>query len=471
MNVKKLFAHTAVYGLAPQVSKVAGFLALPLITSELTDVDYGVYGTITAYTAAISVFAVLGLRLILINSFYHYPMQHKWLWRQLYGFLNLWNIFYALLLGLVLFFVIPTEALNNKWAIIFLIIGPFIFFGQTATIGLTFYQLRQLPGQVALRSALSGLLTVCLNILFIVKFKQGYMGWFWANFISGILYNFSYWHPINIKYKLSPIYNFKWRLIKRSLKISFPIIPHHYSSFLVDGSDRVVMDLTNVPVSSIGKYNIAYSIGNMFNALGMAAGYAMGPLMNQMYKDKDDLGARNIVFTMQLTFFALSFIASIWLKEIFQIMVKNEELSKMYYLAVIIAMSYNYRPMYLGAVNKLFYQEETNSLWKLTLGAGLINLVLNFLLIPIFTYEIATVTTFLAFMYMGYAGYFSPKFKKFNKVNYYPLWWMSATIALTILAFIVVELSVIVKIMVTVIFSGVLVYGLFKLVGSKKHSQ
>ncbi|QCK15920.1 hypothetical protein [Mangrovivirga cuniculi] len=67
--LKKLFSHTAIYGLAPQVTKVASFFSLPLITKELTDIDYGVAGILTAYTAALSVFSMIGLRVVLVNSF------------------------------------------------------------------------------------------------------------------------------------------------------------------------------------------------------------------------------------------------------------------------------------------------------------------------------------------------------------------------------------------------------------------
>lgn len=462
--IKKLFSHTAIYGLAPQIPKVASFLALPIITRELTDVDYGVYGMIMAYTTAFSVLSILGLRLVLINSFYHSPNQHKWLWRQIYGFLNIWNVVFGIIMGAVLYFIIPDEAIADRWPIVLLNIGPIVFFGQTATIGLTYYQLKQKPLQIAIRTSLLGFLTVGLNIYFIYFLKMGYMGWFWSLFIAGILNNISYWYPLNIKLKLTPIYNFKWRLIKKSLKVSLPMIPHHYSNYLLDSSDKVVMDLQHVSMSNIGKYNVAYSIGNLFSSLSNAVGNALSPLMNERYKAKDDTGARILVFLLQIGFLYLTFISSIWMKEIFNLMIKNETLSEVYPLAIIIAMAYNYRPIYLGVVSKLFYLEKTTFLWKLTFTAGLINIILNFICIPVFGYEAAAYTTFISLMYMGFSGFYYKSFKKVNTINYYPLLWLFTIVALTTISYVVVEFSMINKILISLLYSILTILSMFVLI-------
>jgi O-antigen/teichoic acid export membrane protein len=466
--IKKLFSHTAIYGLAPQIPKIVSLLVLPIITKDLTNIDYGVYGVITAYTAAVSVFSVLGLRLILINGFYHYPGQYKWVWRQVYGFLNLWNLFFALVLGVFICLIVPEEAIGNRYTLALLNIIPFAFFGATSLVGMTYYQLKQKPFQIALRTSILGVLTVLLNLYLISYLKMGFMGWFWTNCIVGVLTNLSYLYPVNIKYKLSPIYNFKYRLIKKSLKVALPIIPHHYSAYLVESSDRMVMDVLNTSTGNIGKYNMAYSMGNVFSSLGIAAGYAVGPMMNEMYKKKDDLGARNLVFGLQIGFFYITFCSCIWMKEIFYLLIKNDTLNKMYYLAIIIAMSYNYRPLYLGAVNKLFYKEKTNFLWKLTLTAGLINLGLNFICIPIFGFEAAAFTTFIALMYMGYAGYYSKVFKEENTVDFYQLYWLLTTIILTIIAYYIVELNTSLKLLVSIIYTLMAVLTLYFFMQKKK---
>jgi O-antigen/teichoic acid export membrane protein len=449
--LKKLFSHTAIYGLAPQITLVVNFFTLPIITKDLTATDFGVSGTLTAYTTAISVLAVLGLRVVLVNSFYKSPEQYKWAWRQIYGFLTLWNIIYAAILGVLVYLAVPDVAQTHKWTIVFLNVAPLVFFGQTATIGRTFYQLKQKPFQIAIRSLIFGIMTIGLNIIFISVYKMGYMGWFWSAFIVGILTNVSYWYPINKKLKLSPIFNFKRRFIQRSLKVSLPTVPHFYSGYLLNSSDRLVMDQLGVSTTDLGKYSAANTFGTLMDGFSTATGWAIGPLVNERFKVKDDLGARNLIFLLQVVFWGLTFVACIWLKEIFHLMISNAELSKTYPLGIVMIMSFNYRPMYFGSVNKLFFYEKTNLLWQITLIAGVFNVVLNLILVPILGYEVAAYTTFVAFMYMGFAGFFYKTFKQINTVNYHPILWLIGNVILLGAAYLVVELGIIYKVIISLV--------------------
>lgn len=129
---KKIFSHTAIYGLAPQIPRIAGIFILPIITQYLTEVDFGVYGLIVAVVGAMTALSNLGLNVVLSNSFYKSPMQHKWAWRQIYGFLILWQIPYTIMLGLVIYFIIPEEAAENTWLIILLNTIPVVLFGPTS---------------------------------------------------------------------------------------------------------------------------------------------------------------------------------------------------------------------------------------------------------------------------------------------------------------------------------------------------
>ncbi|MGB3947097.1 MAG: lipopolysaccharide biosynthesis protein [Bacteroidia bacterium] len=447
--LKKLFSHTLIYGLAPQISRVAYFFALPFITSDLTELDFGVAGIMTAYTTTISVLSTLGLNIVLSNSFYHSPNHYKWGWRQIYGFLTVWNFVYAFILGLLLYFAVPKEAEKYRWLILLLNVSPLVFFGQTTVIGNLLYRVKQRPVPIALRVICFGLLNVILSVILIKYCKLGYMGWFWATFVSVMLSNLSYWYSLNIVYKMTPIFNYKWRYIKRALKVSLPTIPHYYGAQLIDSSDRMIMDFYKVDTESIGKYNFAYIFSSAFATLSIAVGSAFGPLSNELHKKKEDFRARNLVFVMQLFFFILTFFSSLWLKEVFQFVVKNEVLAQSYPIAIIVIMSQNYRPMYLGTGTKIMFFEKTNSLWKITFIAGIINVFLNLILIPVFGYKIATVTSFVAYMYMGYSAFYYKVGKELKTVNYYPLFWLGATILLTVLAYFMVELNWKIKMVIT----------------------
>lgn len=448
---KKLLSHSLIYGLSPQLTKIASFFALPLITSELTDLDFGVSGTIAAYVGAISVLSTLGLRVIFVNTFYKSPGQYKWAWRQLFGFLNLWNILYSVLVAALIYLIIPVEADHNKWLIIFLNTAPLVLFGQTATIGQSYYQLKQKPAPIAIRNTLFGFLTVGLNVLFIAHYKMGYLGWFWAGFIVSLCSNLSYAIPVFFQFRIRPIYNFKWRFIKNSLKVSVPLIPHYYSVYLLSSSDKVIMNMLKVPTPDVGKYTASDTLGNVMSSANSATGSALGPLITQSFKNKNFKEARNLIFFLQTIILLVAIFIGLWMKEVFAYLIRNETLASMYYLGIILIMSQTYRPMYLGFSSKYMYFEKTKSLFKITFIAGILNIVLNLILIPIFGFEVAAITTFIGYMYMGYAGYLFKGFRQNNEENYYPLYWLIVTVLMTVLVYFAVELDLLYKVIISLI--------------------
>ena len=116
----RLLKNSAIYGLAPYIPTMASILILPLLTAHLTDVDYGIAGTISAYVMAIAALSNLGLNVVLQVSFFRSPNYYKVLWRQIYGFLQLWMIVFAIIQGVLLYYIIPAEAQENRWPIIIL---------------------------------------------------------------------------------------------------------------------------------------------------------------------------------------------------------------------------------------------------------------------------------------------------------------------------------------------------------------
>jgi O-antigen/teichoic acid export membrane protein len=450
--LKKILSHSAIYGLAPNIPKIAGILVLPIITKYLTSVDYGIAGTIAAYTGAISVFSTLGMNIVLTTSFYKYKYQYKWLWRQIYGFLQYWMIIFAILQSVLLYFIIPEEAQENRWYIIILANFSTVFFGATSLIGTMHYRLLQNPLPMAIRSVISGLLTVLANLIFVAYFKMGYMGWYISSFIAGCFINLSYWWVVNKTWGLSPIYKFKWRTIKQQLKVSLPIIPHSYSSYLLNSSNRLVMDIMEVPISTIGNYNLAAQFGSYFDMFANAINIAVNPMTMEQIRNNNEHLAKKMIFFMSVIVMSATFLFSLWSKEIFFLLIKNDALQKIYPLAIILVMAYNYRPMYVASTNMFFYHEKTKGLLKVSFIAGILSFIFYIIVTPLFGIWGIVIVNYIFLQYMGYSGFFMKEYKEKTKVSY-PYWQiLLITTLLTGLVFFLVEAYWILKMAVTILF-------------------
>lgn len=452
--LRKLLSHAAIYGLAAQVPRLAGVLALPLITQFLTPTDYGVAGVMTAYSSAFIWIQALGFSVPMNNTYIKHPLHYQWVWRQLYGFLALWAIPFSVLALVVFYLVVPVEVEKDRLSITLLNGLPFLLFTITDFMCSIYCQIAQRPLVIAMRSFLVSIVYVVLTVYFIAFERMGYMGWFYASFISAVIgFLFSFY--VVLKRRLLPIFKFKWHRIKHTLRVSLPVLPDHFSYFMLDTSDRLVLDRLGVPVRSIGLYNVASSFGIYFMSASWSVVMAATPFYMKLYAQTKSIEAalqiRSITYALQLLFFAATFLASLWMKEIFLILIRNEELRLAYPLAIIILMGYNFRPMYMAVVNLLTFHERTNKLWRISTVAGIGNIVLNLILVPLYGFEMAAYTTFAALLYMGYSGYLLKEYKELSLVNLYPLGWLLATVVLTVLAYQLREENLLVKAAITAV--------------------
>lgn len=453
--LKKLFINSAVFGLAPHLPRIISIFLLPILTRYLTETDYGIIGTVTAYTAALSAFITLGLTQNLFNSYYHYRCQYKWLWRQLYGFLQMWIFVFGILQAIVLYFILPKEAEADKYTII-LLSSFTLLFSATALLGNTYYQLKQTPLPIAIRTVIAGVLTISINYYLVVYLKIGYLGFFWATCIATVIINISYIPICYLKLGFTPIYRFKLKTIKRALRISIPIIPHTYSSYLLNTSNRVVMNRYNIPISTIGEFNIAQQFSNLMDSFTGAINQAINPMtLNEIRDDRPENVRKLIYIYTGVTLIATS-LFSLWSKEIFSILISNDVLKQTYPYAIILVMAQNAKPMYVASSNVFFYNENTTGLLKITFVAGIISLLGYLIFIPLYSLWGAVVVYYLAMIYMGYAGFNSSFYKQKTIVVFPIIRILGISLLLTVCVFGMVELSVFVKGILTLLFLTVL---------------
>lgn len=461
--IKKILANSAIYGLAPHVPRIVSVLLLPIMTAHLTDVDYGIAGTIAAYTMALSALSTLGVSAYLQVNFFKAKYQYKILWREIYGFLQYWMIVFSIIQSFVLYFVIPDEALDNRWLILLLTNFNGVIFGPSGALGALYYQLCQRPIPIAIRSIASGLLSVVVNYVLIVIFEWGYMGWYVGSFASTFLMNSIYWYDLNFKLGFRPIYTPKRRTIKKTLQVSLPVVPHYYTAYLITTSNRVVMDYTNYKIGEIGQFNLAQQFVTMMDSFVYAVERAIGPLCMEGIRYNKEEEVKKEIFLFALLTYSGTFLFAIWSKEIFELLIKNEVLATSYPIAALLSLALCYRPAYIAASNVFFYYENTKQLLGITFLAGMIALLLNIVLIPSGGLWAAAVITYVAFMYQGYSGFFYKFYKQFTKVPFPFVKLFFLQLFVTAVAMISLELHWGIKLVETLVWGILACSGLIKI--------
>lgn len=262
----------------------------------------------------------------------------------------------------------------------------------------------------------------------------------------------SYIYPIWICEKLYPNFLFRRRAIKRYLRVSLPLVPHTSAFFLLDFSDRIVMINLNVSTANIGLYDFAYRFAGYARVFSESIHQASTPLLIKEYKERKETSyMKDMIFLQGFVVCFVSFALSIWLKEIFQIMVKNDDLANTYSMGIILTMSYAYKPMYTAMATVFYYHEKTKEFWKISFIGGLINISLNIIFIPIYGYKVAVFTTFLSFLYIGFSGFLVTSFKKIYPYDFKPFMWIVYIFILLFISYSFKDSSYPIKLVLTLI--------------------
>lgn len=450
--LKDLFKGSAIYGIAPFVPKILTVLLLPILTKYLTSTDYGIIGTITSITFAIQALQDLGLRVLLPNYFYKCRSQYKIAWREIYGFLSLWMVVFAILQAVLLYIFIPQEAEDNRWLIIILSNFSTVFFGPTAMIGQTYYQMNLNPTPVAVRIVISGVVSILTNYVCVVIFRWGYLGAYVASFAGTFIVNLSYWPVVNFRLHLSPIYNFKIKTIYKMLKVGIPTIPHYYTGYLMNSSNIVAMNYYNRPQSEIGCLTMSQSISNMFETVLNAVNQVFGPMSFQYIRDNNVSEMKRLIFTYITISYSLTFLYCLWSREIYGILISNDEIAATYKYSILLVMALNYRPIYVYCINYFFYYEHTMHMLGITFIAGVISCLFYFIMVPYLGVYAALLGFYLGCIYLGYSGYFFHLYKE--KTIYQLPWWifLMLQLSLTLFSYNCVDCSLLIKSAISIVF-------------------
>ena len=451
--LRKVFTHSLIYAIAPQLPRVVALLILPFLTRHLTTTDYGISATVSVYIGLFSGIKDLGITVLLVNAFYHSPKTWMLRWRIYYGYLLAWAPVLGIMNFLMVWFIIPPEATENRFLICLLTSVPVLLFDHTVLIGFRyFHTIKRNPLYLTFITVIAGLITIACNYYMIVILKMGYMGWFWSAFLSSVVTAILYAYPVLFQLKLRPVFWKNKKFFRNQMKVSLPMIPHTYSSYLLNSSDRMVMSVLGIDINKIGVYSLASTFGSYSEVVGNALGLAVGPYINDMLAKKDaetEKKLRSFIFFLQAIFLAGTTLLCLWLKEVFDLLIRNEALKSGYALAIVIIMGYCYRPMYWACINRLIFNKLTSKLWRISFVAGLVNVGLNFIFIPIFGYSAAAYNTFIALLYVGFSGFFINDYKKLNVINYRPWSWIAAIAGCSVLVYLLKDIPVSLKVIIT----------------------
>jgi len=408
--LKKIVSHTFFYSFANQTPALINLFLLPFLTPFLSASDYAIYGLILSYAGLVGAFSSLGYIVLFQQSYFEMGSDFKSKWSRLLGFQWLYKFLYAGLVGVLLYFTLKSKIATDRLNIVLaLVIVPLLFFDLTKSIAARLLQFRHKHQQVYSITIGIGILSALLSFVGVRYFNLGYMAWLYSQAVSSALLAAYFGYFLYVKERIRPSFHFNKNEIVSDLKIATPLIPKEYATYLLNSSDRVLLDRFGVSQNKIGQYSIAYSFASYFENIQAQANQVLTPIVFDLYKTGSELAMQTVAKLIRAWFYISLLMATLlglWIPDIFRLLYRKAELSAAYPMAIVLIFGFCYRPIYVAIVDKAIYDKRTMEVLKITVVAALSNVLLNLVFIGYYETWAATFNTVIAYFIMGVAGYF-----------------------------------------------------------------
>lgn len=471
MKIKQILINSIWFGIIPKLTMLISVVLLPIITPYLSPYDYGVWGIITSYSGIVMAIYTLGLHMHLANSYYEYKKNFNIVWGKLLYIILLSSVFFSLLLIIVFFFILTEVDLKKRVLVAILAVFP-ILFNSNTLLANQLFTLRSQPKPLVIRNLISSVVGMLVSFVIIYYFRLGYLGFVSGAGISALLSFLLFIKPLWIVEKLYPrIENNKIR-IKKSLKESFAVIPHALGFVFLASTSRIIMSWYGVPVKDIGLFSNGFMMGDYITIITLAVVTSIAPKIQEFYREQNYVDLRKYYYLAQSIAIIATVLFSIWLPELYKLLIRNQELQAGSVIARYICFANTVLPLYIFLSSIAFIEKKPKKLLWLVFVPGVINVSLCLILIPIYGYKAVMVTTVISYWSQIFIPFFVGYFRIKTR-----LWLGSLTklfllfVILTCVMFLSYQISnfsILYKFFVSVIILSVFVFFLYKFQKSSK---
>lgn len=390
-----LLGHTLIYGLGNYGIKVLGFLLIPLYTRYLAPSDYGVMALVSMYTQVMFVLMNLGQSTSLFRFYYEHDTQEG---RDRVVAASLW---------IVLLFALPMAAIpflfNQPLAHLILGDSALWFLMCIGTATVLCKVLLRMPFAImrahdeskryASWSLARNFLGLVLAIVLVAGFHQGATGVVLSQFLAELVFCFLLTRMTFQSLRAG----FHWQDVKDQLLFGLPFVPIGVASFVLDLTDRWFLK-HYYSTAEVGIYSLGYRFAEILTFVVTAFQLSWPQFL---FRNRKEPNAPQLYADMTNYYLALMLL--IWLglavfaPELLRIMATPQ-----FYPAAALVPIVSFALVLDGMgwmfnIGALFSKKTLLRTASVTLGA-VVNLSLNFWLIPKYGMMGAAWSTFLGFL-------------------------------------------------------------------------
>lgn len=392
MSDKKELKAGLGYTIGNILIKGISFLTLSVFSRLLNTADFGIYNTYVAYEAIISIIVGLGIYSSIKNAKKDYKEV------ECYVSTQNWICLFTAICILLLCFIFRNQISSfTGFSFYIIVILVFHSFGSA--------MLNVINARLALEydykkylifAVFNTILSVGLSIILILTILSNYradariIGAAIPMIIIGIYVFYSEGRKSKFAYNKD--------MAKYAVLFGIPLIWHYLSQQIASQFDRIMIS-SMVGTAFTGIYSFTYTIANILQIIFYSTDNVWGVWFFGRMETKDYVTIRDKSkkYMTLILFIACSMM--FFSKEIIIIMGSKEYWSgTSLFISIIIGIYFLF--LYTLPVGIEYFYKETKYIAITTFVSALVNIVLNYLFIPILGYQAAAYTTAISYLVM-----------------------------------------------------------------------
>lgn len=404
-TVKEVGFHSIIYMLGGIASSIASIILLPVYTRFLSTADYGILEIIDNMRGQLIVILLVGIIPAMAKFYKEADSEQgrKEVVGTSFGFI----LFSGLIWLIGLFLLDKPSArylLGDVNMVIYIDLGIMLLFVQAMfTTGTGYLNILKKSKFFLVASLIKLCINISANLYFIVALRLGAKGMFLGELVSSGLIGI-----FIIAYLVTHNgIHFRFRLLGQMIKFGLPFIPNLFSAALMHGADRSVLRPRWPSVSAIGIYGLGYKFPWMLNYLILESFGRIwnASVMYEVAKQQDYQRTYAKITTYFATVYILcQYIIAIMAPIVVRILAAPEYFQA-WRVVQVVALGMCCYSLHNFFVTGAYIKSKT---WYLPIShilAAVINISLNWFLLPRYGFIAAawnTMITYLAFSLLNF---------------------------------------------------------------------
>lgn len=201
----------------------------------------------------------------------------------------------------------------------------------------------------------------------------------------------------------------KWRLNinywKGALLFNLPLIPHYLSGHILNNSNRIII-ASLVGNAAAAKYSLAYTIGLAVTIVWSSINSSLIPYTYEKCRNRDFVSLASTTNAIVLLYSIACGILILFAPEMLMIMAPSSYAECVYIIPPIVGGVF-FMSMYFIFANVIYYYKRPKYVMYASVTSAVLNIGLNYILIPQYGYFAAGYTTLACFILQSVLDYYA----------------------------------------------------------------